>query len=312
MFTTSGTEELFKSFQRNEPTIFNYCNHAAPDVHVLSSWVQSLLRAVINAKKKRAQTCVNGIRSNLREHPAQQIHQPIFAPLFWYVLIDFDWPRWPLNLRSMGFLADLSRSQVANANHVSYMYMFWIIYHCIFRAASKEYISIAPLIANRYSCGNIPWTVSGSNSARFGPVTSKQQKNWTQGCSNKLAQILLGFDVAASTAPGLNEGKCHHIQCQTNCHVEIHPPRTRLAIATGKFGNWNMSLELSQVSCVQPIFMPTKPPKKKLENNMNRLRCAVVWDCGVSRNNVHMFWQRWKQSQIQFAKRKTLSCAYTR
>jgi hypothetical protein len=82
MFTTSGTEELFKSFQRNEPTIFNYCNHAAPDVHVLSSWVQSLLRAVINAKKKRAQTCVNGIRSNLREHPAQPIHQPIFAPLF--------------------------------------------------------------------------------------------------------------------------------------------------------------------------------------------------------------------------------------
>lgn len=234
------------------------------------------------------------------------------CPIFWYVLIDFDWPRWPLNLRSMGFLADLSRSQVANANHVSYMYMCWIIYHCIFRAASKEYISIAPLIANRYSCGNIPWTVSGSNSARFGPVTSKQQKNWTQGCSNKLAQILLGFDVAASTAPGLNEGKCHHIQCQTNCHVEIHPPRTRLAIATGKFGNWNMSLELSQVSCVQPIFMPTKPPQKKLENNMNRLRCAVVWDCGVTRNNVHMFWQRWKQSQIQFAKRKTLSCAYTR
>ena len=132
-------------------------------------------------KKERAQTCINGIRSNLREHPAQQNHQPIFAPLFWYVLIDFDWPRWPLNLRSMGFLADLSRSQVANANHVSYMYMCWIIYHCIFRAASKEYISIAPLIANRYSCGNIPWTVSGSNSARFGPVTSKQQKNWTQG-----------------------------------------------------------------------------------------------------------------------------------
>ena len=56
MFTTSGTEELFKSFQRNEPTIFNYCNHAAPDVHILSSWVQSLLRAVINAQKR---TCTN-------------------------------------------------------------------------------------------------------------------------------------------------------------------------------------------------------------------------------------------------------------
>ena len=107
-------------------------------------------------------------------------------------------------------------------------------------------------------------------------MTSKQQKNWTQGCSNKLAQILLGFDVAASTAPGLNEGKCHHIQCQTNCHVEIHPPRTRLAIATGKFGNWNMSLELSQVSCVQPIFMPTKPPKKTGKQHESVTLCRCV------------------------------------
>lgn len=310
MFTTSGTEELFKSFQRNEPTIFNYCNHAAMFMFYHHGFKVCCGQRQ-TPKKKRAQTCVNGIRSNLREHPAQQNHQPIFAPFFWYVLIDFDWPRWPLNLRSMGFLADLSRSQVANANHVAYMYMCWKIYHCIFRAASKEHISIAPLIANGYSCGNIPWTVFGSNSARFGPVTSKQQKNWTQGCSNKLAQILLGFDVAASTAPGLNEGKCHHIHCQTNCHVEIHPPRTRLALqpkisATGTC-LWNSH----RFPVSNPFLCQQNPPKKsgKQHESVTSCRCVA---CGVSRNNVHMFWQRWKQSQIQFAKRKTRSCAYTR